>query len=39
MDVEVKGMLYLTHTWDLVRALESASLASSKTPATSIESI
>ena len=40
MDVEVQGMvLYLTHTWDLVQALESASPASCKTPATSIDSI
>ena len=32
-------MLYLTHIWDLVWALESASPASCKTPATSIDSI
>ena len=32
-------MLYSTHTWDLVQALESASPASCKTPSTSIESI
>ena len=32
-------MLYSTDTWDLVWALESASPASCKTPATSIDSI
>ena len=30
---------YSTYTWDLVRALDSASPASSKTPATFIDSI
>ena len=40
MDVEVSGkMIYLTYTWDLVQALESASPASCKAPATSIDSI
>ena len=32
-------MLYSIHTWDLVQALVSASPASCKTPATSIDSI
>ena len=32
-------MIYSTYTWDLVQALESASLASCKTPATFIDSI
>ena len=32
-------MKYSTYTWDLVRALESASPASCKTPATCIDSI
>ena len=32
-------MIYSTYTWDLVQALESAFLASCKTPATSIDSI
>ena len=32
-------MIYSTYTWDLVQALESALLASCKTPATSIDSI
>ena len=32
-------MLYTTHSWDLVQALESASPASCKTPSTSIDSI
>ena len=32
-------MLYSTHTWDLVQALESASPASCKTAATSVASI
>ena len=32
-------MLYSTHTWDLVRALESTSPASCKTPAASVDSI
>ena len=32
-------MKYSTYTWDLVQALESASLAFCKTPASSIDSI
>ena len=32
-------MKYSTYTWDLVRALQSAWAASSKTPATFIDSI
>ena len=32
-------MKQLTHTWDLVQTLESASPASCKTPATVIDSI
>ena len=32
-------MKYSTYTWDLVRALESASPSSCKTPATFIDSI
>ena len=32
-------MLYSTHTWDLKQALDSASPASCKTPAISIDSI
>ena len=32
-------ILYSFHTWDLVRAVESASSASCKTPATYIDSI
>ena len=32
-------MIYSTYTWDLVRALEPASLASSQTPATFIDLI
>ena len=39
MDVEVLGMLYSTHTLDLVWALESRCPASCQTPATSIDSI
>ena len=39
MDMEVYGMLYSTHTWDLVWAIKSASPASCKTPATSTDSI
>ena len=35
----VRNDVNSTHTWDLVRALESASPASCKTPATSIDSI
>ena len=35
----VRNVLYSTHTWDLLRALESVSPASCKTPATSIDSI
>ena len=39
MDVEMQGiMLYSTHTLDLVQVLESASPASCKTAATSIDS-
>ena len=35
----VRNDIYSTHTWDLVQVLESASPASCKTPATSIDSI
>ena len=35
----VRNDIYSTHTWDLVQVLESASLASWKTPATCIDSI
>ena len=38
IDVEVSGMTkYSTYTWHLIQALESASPASCKTPATSID--
>ena len=37
--VSVRNDVNSTHTWDLVWALESASPASCKTPATSIDSI